>query len=162
MPCDHPTRVLRWDDDEHWVQATEATPTVPAVPAHMGGAGGEITVEYNGYILRLLHLSLPHYRNEEPHWNENDEAILGWDPTTSYLTQPEVPCGGIIALSGNEGSSTGPHVHIEICRDGSLIDPIQFLQPAPIVCFTVYGCGWEYMVAADFTDRVNQTISSVV
>lgn len=35
--------------------------------------------------------------------------------------------GDLIALSGSTGRSTGPHLHLEILKDGKQIDPMQFI-----------------------------------
>lgn len=38
-----------------------------------------------------------------------------------------VEIGEVIALSGNSGRSTAPHLHVEIERDGSPVDPLEYL-----------------------------------
>lgn len=39
-----------------------------------------------------------------------------------------VATGDLIALSGNTGHSTGPHLHIEAKRDGVKLDPLSLFQ----------------------------------
>ena len=43
--------------------------------------------------------------------------------------------GQVIALSGNSGRSTGPHLHYEVQKDGNRIDPMDYIknyQPVPV------------------------------
>jgi len=52
------------------------------------------------------------------------------------LKGTRVELGEVIALSGNTGASTGPHLHWEVrksARWGNTVDPVPFLQGAPSV-----------------------------
>jgi len=39
----------------------------------------------------------------------------------------KVKQGDIIALSGNTGKSSGPHLHFEVSKDGRLVDPMKLV-----------------------------------
>lgn len=41
-----------------------------------------------------------------------------------------VEAGETIGLVGNTGYSTGPHLHLEVTRDGEPIDPVSLIEPA--------------------------------
>lgn len=54
----------------------------------------------------------------------------GWESRYAHLSARKVKTGTrvkarqLIALSGNSGRSTGPHLHLEIRRSGKAIDPL--------------------------------------
>jgi murein DD-endopeptidase MepM/ murein hydrolase activator NlpD len=45
-------------------------------------------------------------------------------------TGREVRKNEVIALTGNTGRSTAPHLHFEILRDGQAVDPLTMVDPA--------------------------------
>jgi murein DD-endopeptidase MepM/ murein hydrolase activator NlpD len=69
------------------------------------GYGTAVYVEHDGGITtRYAHLSVLQVRRGD-----------------------EVDRGEVIALSGNTGESTGPHLHLEVRSGGSAVDPLPFL-----------------------------------
>lgn len=58
----------------------------------------------------------------------------GYNTLYGHLSQPLVSVGqgvrqgDVLGLSGSSGTSTGPHLHYEIWRDGLLLDPRPFMD----------------------------------
>ncbi|MDH3298205.1 MAG: M23 family metallopeptidase [Gemmatimonadota bacterium] len=54
-------------------------------------------------------------------------ALYAHNSWTFVLAGDSVEAGEVIALSGNTGRSTAPHLHLEIERDGVSVDPLPFV-----------------------------------
>src|SRR5690606_17065368 len=54
---------------------------------------------------------------------EGFETVYGHASELFVAAEDEVERHQVIALSGNTGSSTAPHLHFEVWKDGSPIDP---------------------------------------
>jgi len=67
------------------------------------------------------------------------EVAHGEGVTTRYAHNLEntvkvgdmVRRGEVIALMGNSGRSTGPHVHFEVFKNGRPVDPASYLRRTP-------------------------------
>jgi murein DD-endopeptidase MepM/ murein hydrolase activator NlpD len=60
----------------------------------------------------------------------HDDGISSLYAHNSWLfvsAGDSVEIGEVIALSGNSGRSTAPHLHVEIEREGILVDPLDYL-----------------------------------
>lgn len=72
---------------------------------HNGGAGNYIRIRHGDFEMIYMHLS-----------------------RTFFSEGDIIYAGDIIALSGNTGKSTAPHLHFAVKENGKYIDPIQFLN----------------------------------
>ena len=69
-----------------------------------GNAGKMVTINHgNGFVSKYMHLSEFKVKQGET-----------------------VNKGQIIALSGNTGNSTGPHLHFQLEKDGTKVDPLDY------------------------------------
>lgn len=55
-------------------------------------------------------------------------TVYGHNSKLLVSVGDEVQQGQLIALSGNTGRSTGPHLHFEVQKNGQPVDPMKFLQ----------------------------------
>ena len=84
-----------------------ASGVVTRVESRFGNYGKMIEIDHgSGYATRYAH---------------NDEILVA--------PGDKVSKGQTIALLGNSGRSTGPHVHFAVHRDGKAINPIDFVEP---------------------------------
>lgn len=83
-------------------------------------AGGGLVVEVSetpeyGKMIRLSH-------------PEGYETLYGHLSQALVKQGDKVALGAVIALSGNTGRSTAPHLHFEMRKDGQAVDPMQIIQ----------------------------------
>ena len=87
-------------------------------PVHAYAAGRVAYAGYN-YILGKL-ITLVH--------EDGMVTRYGHSGTLLVANGDWVEAGQVIALSGNSGVSTGPHVHFEIRKSGIAMDPLKYLK----------------------------------
>lgn len=58
------------------------------------------------------------------------ETMYGHASRLLAAERDDVHAGQVIALSGNSGRSTAPHLHFEIRRDGKSVDPLDLVKEA--------------------------------
>lgn len=95
-----------------------ALPPGTAVRAAAGGTVAECTHSKKGYgtFLRITH-------------QPEGETIYAHLSAIQVRPGQRVEAGDVIALSGNSGNSTGPHLHFEMRIGGKPIDPERFWRP---------------------------------
>jgi len=57
-------------------------------------------------------------------------TLYGHAERTFVSRGQQVRRNEVIALSGNSGRSTAPHLHFEVRRDGEALDPTTFVNPS--------------------------------
>lgn len=92
--------------------------------------GTEVYAAYYGRVLSIgygsstgLALTIQHPDNVITRYYHLSEVLVNQGDDVWY-NQP-------VALSGNTGNSTGPHLHFELCIDGTNIDPTSLLKQRP-------------------------------
>jgi murein DD-endopeptidase MepM/ murein hydrolase activator NlpD len=101
---------------------TDAHPGLDvAAPIGTGirAAGGGVVVEVKedaeyGLSVRLAHL-------------DGYESLYAHTSKVLVEEGDRVPRGQLIALTGNSGRSTAPHLHFEVRRAGKVLDPLQLI-----------------------------------
>ena len=93
-----------------------AAPVGTAIRAAGGGVVVEVKedAEY-GLLVRLAHL-------------DGYESLYAHASKILVEEGDRVPRGKVIALSGNSGRSTAPHLHFEVRRAGKVLDPMQLIR----------------------------------
>jgi hypothetical protein len=61
------------------------------------------------------------------------ETIYGHLNTYTVHEQQSIKRGDLIGYVGNSGKSTGPHLHYEIRKNGSAVNPNHFILPSDLV-----------------------------
>ena len=56
------------------------------------------------------------------------ETMYGHASRLIVAEGDDIHAGQVIALSGNSGRSTAPHLHFEIRRDGKSLDPLTLVK----------------------------------
>lgn len=60
------------------------------------------------------------------------QTLYGHMSTVGVSPGQQVTAGQIIGAVGSTGNSTGPHLHLSVIKDGSMVDPLPYIQGAPI------------------------------
>ncbi len=97
------------------IRAPEGTPVRSIAPGRiryagwMGGYGNVVWVDHRRDVISVYaHLS------------------------EIYVTQGQTLAGReVVGLSGSTGNVTGPHLHLEIWKNGRPVDPVNFLGRRP-------------------------------
>jgi murein DD-endopeptidase MepM/ murein hydrolase activator NlpD len=93
-----------------------------AVPlgTEIRAAGGGVVVEVKEDVEYGLSVRLAH--------PDGYETLYAHASRTLVEEGNRVPTGQVIALSGNSGRSTAPHLHFEVRRAGKVLDPLQLIS----------------------------------
>ncbi len=97
--------------------------------------GIDIGVKENTEIIAVTEGVVTEVKNSDSYGNTvrystNDGYEILYAHLNSILVKvgDNIKKGDIIALSGNTGVSTGPHLHYEITKEGKLLDPLDFVD----------------------------------
>ncbi|MDR2378495.1 MAG: peptidoglycan DD-metalloendopeptidase family protein, partial [Bifidobacteriaceae bacterium] len=95
-----------------------------------GSRGKPIYSAHDGRVTRVYQDSGGNWTLEIDHGGGVATRYLHMDGLGGILVQEgdDVVAGEQVALTGNSGQSTGPHLHFEVSIDGQTTDPVAFLK----------------------------------
>jgi murein DD-endopeptidase MepM/ murein hydrolase activator NlpD len=108
-----------WSSGEHSGQDFAAAEGTPVYAAR----GGIVTVEQPDWAGNLVRID--HGAGVET-WYAHLSRVVVQDGE-------QVPAGAVIGAVGNEGNSTGPHLHFEVRLDGVAVDPMLLLSAGAVL-----------------------------
>ncbi|MEK7729754.1 MAG: M23 family metallopeptidase, partial [candidate division KSB1 bacterium] len=83
-------------------------------------AAGEGRVVYAGWHQEFGNLVILHHGNDV-------FSIYGHNERVLVREREHIKRGAVLALVGNSGRSSGPHLHFEIWKDGKAMNPLQIV-----------------------------------
>jgi murein DD-endopeptidase MepM/ murein hydrolase activator NlpD len=134
-------RAVKKSDARPGVSSRFAWPVVGSLSQryHAGHDGIDI-VRYKGAPVRAMAFGVVTYVGWNP-WDQHGRAFMvvvthagGYETLYGHLEPKrvvrvgeEVKKGHVIGYMGNTGNSTGPHLHLELRRGRTTLDPLSFL-----------------------------------
>jgi len=116
------------------------SPTAGASSNHKGidipcVEGSDVVATKDGKIVKA------EYSEAEGFWIavEHDKHMMSYYMHCSVLfvsVGDSVSRGQLIALSGNTGVSTGPHCHFAMLKDGTYVNPLDYVDPKEKITYT--------------------------
>jgi murein DD-endopeptidase MepM/ murein hydrolase activator NlpD len=110
------TQEFEIEDDEHYHPGVDIACAVGS-PVLATGSG---VVEYAGFDSTYGHMVVVRH-------SDSVVTVYGHNDQNLVVTGQEVTVGGRIALSGNTGQSTAPHLHYEVRINDEPINPLEKL-----------------------------------
>jgi len=80
------------------------------------------------YTMRLAHLNSFHNVTLQIPSSRTARQSANSGTSTTTLATRQVRQGDFIALTGTTGNSSGPHLHLELYRNGSAVNPVNVLR----------------------------------
>lgn len=112
------------------------------IRAVMPGVVSRVDFEQKGYGLYVV---LRHSNGMETRYAHLSRTLVDEGQAVAY--------GDVVALSGNTGNSTGPHLHFETRINGVAVNPLEFFNADANYASEYYG---SFPAASSSTNNYNQ------